>query len=290
MNTGGGRLVLERGTARERVLTFTQGSPPRHLLVGSSGLCDWRIHAKGVRAQHARFVWTGRCLRVEEQPGSGGITVDGNPIAYRLELSLCARVAMGEALVGWYPVGGVAGSSPERRSCAIPPRLHEETIVAAAGAASFDRSPDVRDATPSSARAFELPARSKRGSMLLAGAVATLLGVILALAFGRNQPATPSSASAVVASAGPAEERGESPAPPEQSVPPEAGIEEAGATPAEALAHLVDGRHAEALGAYRRLAEASGDEPSYGDVVRLLERELGQRCAKTGGGKGCESL
>jgi hypothetical protein len=90
------QIRLVAGRSRIVQVCLFQASR-RTLVVGSSGLCQWRIHARGVRPRHLKLVWNGKRLRVDEVCSASEVFVDNHPIGCRLELLARAMLTFGDA-------------------------------------------------------------------------------------------------------------------------------------------------------------------------------------------------
>jgi hypothetical protein len=106
------RLVVVSGRSERNDWLLYAGSAARQLVIGSSSACDWRIHARGVRARHVRLCWHGDRLRLEALDRLGSVRVAGRPVAHRLELVPWSRLELGEARLAFEPVD--PGGDPHR--------------------------------------------------------------------------------------------------------------------------------------------------------------------------------
>jgi hypothetical protein len=105
-------LALVRGTSRTLRQVLAVGDSVRHLVIGSSSRCDWRIAARGVRSRHFRLTCAGGRLRIEDIWEPQSVSVDGLQVGARLELPCAAQIEFGEAVLRVFVVGTESGAQP----------------------------------------------------------------------------------------------------------------------------------------------------------------------------------
>ena len=99
------RLLGRAGRSERSEWRFYTDGMVRHLVIGSSSSCDWRVHARGVHSRHLRLCWSGDRLRLEDQVALGSVRVDGRPVAHRLDLAERSVLEFGEARLGFERLG-----------------------------------------------------------------------------------------------------------------------------------------------------------------------------------------
>jgi predicted component of type VI protein secretion system len=295
---GSVRLVLEEGTSRCLEKCFVPGSGQAQLTVGSSALCDWRVHARGVRSRHMRLFFNGKVLRVEDQHAPGAVQIEGRPVAHRFGIVASTRLRIGAAVIrvewpearvseGAGSTGLDPGAAPsdETRAGSGDEVLPEATLIG-----SVEESPETIAATvamPTAPRGRRRPRTLLLAGVAVAGGVFAITFFWSAADRGRAGSARGLASASAVA---------DLPAPAAEPVVIAPLVEEVDADegtdvdPTEAAEHLAQGRTTAALAAFRRLASRHPEDTLYQDVVRLLERQVGQRCARAGGGAACAAL
>lgn len=130
------QLSVAIGSSSKRSWPLFQGIAS-HLVIGSSNSCDWRVHARGVRARHWRLSWNGQRARIEDQWTPGAVRVDGHPVAHRVELLDRACIEFGEARLVYeqLPPGATRHLSFAQRKAAMPKIIHATPLRSTAVAA-----------------------------------------------------------------------------------------------------------------------------------------------------------
>jgi hypothetical protein len=379
MTAGRVIVTLRSGRSERGSWEFEAGTPTPRICVGSSSLCEWRIHARGVRAKHVYLRWDGQVLSIQDQVGPRAVLVDGHPVGHRCDLMPRAELRLGEAVLMVAPaeratttdaeatvveapvveapvVEAPVVAAPQRavESTPVPVEASEaekpeadpdatalaEPIVPAVQAPSEARHSTLEGAPSESSATFVYPAgealpavagrlgavwrRARvsipgKGQVTRIGVVAVVavcVGGVVALvgkSLGEGaRSASPASATSELPAEGSALRDGENDesalrddesalrddegnaveaeAPDRARASASVGGDGGAPEPGVAAEHLLEGRQVEALAAFRRLARVRPTEPIFADVARILEREIGERCAAAGGGRACAAL